>query len=125
MVSETATGQTYRPYRPMPRDFPETFVRVGWEAIEAECRAHKKTIRAWIEAYNDQAIRDGQPTLQEMRREYLDREYGKRGQRPGGRRPLSHLSHRARYVMGLTRATARWSKPAPSFFELGLMEEER
>jgi hypothetical protein len=25
----------------MPADFPETFARVGWEAIEDETRAHK------------------------------------------------------------------------------------
>jgi hypothetical protein len=39
-------GQTML-YRPVPKDFPETFVEVGWRGIEKEYRAHAKTIKRW------------------------------------------------------------------------------
>jgi hypothetical protein len=40
-------GQTML-YRPVPRGFPETFVRVGWGGIEKEFHAHAKTIKRWM-----------------------------------------------------------------------------
>lgn len=34
-------------YRPVPADFVEVFVRVGWSGIERHYRAHWQTIRRW------------------------------------------------------------------------------
>lgn len=80
-------------YRPIPRDFIETFARVGWEGIEAEYRAHKTTIKRWM-------VELGEEMLRAARREWLERHYavhhgGKRipGARPGMAR---------RYVLGRT-----------------------
>lgn len=104
-------------YRPMPHDFAETFIRVGWDSIEAEVRAHKTTITRWITAYDLEAIADERPTLNQLRREHLERVYAAQGKRVGGRRP--GMSRAARYVLGL-----RFQKtPAPSFFDAALMEE--
>lgn len=97
-------------YRPMPRDFPETFARVGWDGIEAEVRAHKTTIKRWMVAY-------GEADLIRMRREHLEAEYAKRGRKIGGVTPGRKLGNAARYVLGLRR------KPAPSFFDVELMED--
>jgi hypothetical protein len=36
-------------YRPVPRDFEETFVRIGWSSIELHYAAHAKTIAKWID----------------------------------------------------------------------------
>jgi hypothetical protein len=64
----------------MPRDFAETFARVGWDGIEDELHAHKTTIKRWCLEY-------GYDALKQMRREYLERIYAARGHRIGGRRP--------------------------------------
>ncbi len=61
-------------YRPMPRDFVETFIRVGWGGIEAECRAHKLTIVRWINEA-------GRQQLVEARAEYVREQREKRGSR--------------------------------------------
>ncbi|MBI1182127.1 MAG: hypothetical protein GC201_16405 [Alphaproteobacteria bacterium] len=54
-------------YRPVPEDFEETFIRVGWTSIEAECRAHAKTIARWIDEV-------GRDDLIRRRAEYVRRE---------------------------------------------------
>lgn len=82
----------------MPKDFPETFARVGWDGIEAEVRAHKDTIRRWIIDY-------GQEKLILMRREYLEAKYAAQGRKIGGVRPGRKLGAAGRYVMGMTRST--------------------
>lgn len=92
-----------RGYRPMPRDFPETFARVGWDGIEAECRAHKDAIVRWIEAYDVEALAKGDPPLNQVRRAWLEARYAAEGKRIGGRRPGE--SRAARYVMGRTLTT--------------------
>jgi hypothetical protein len=66
-------------YRPIPRDFAETFVRVGWEGIEAAFRAHKTTIKRWMIAYGEaELIR---------RRRALEALYAARGHRVPGMTP--------------------------------------
>jgi hypothetical protein len=88
-------------YRPMPRDFIETFLRVGWDSIEAEMHAHKTTIVRWIEAYDIAAIEEGRPILRELRRMYLIERNGLKGWGVSGRIKPSRAS---RYVMGRTLA---------------------
>lgn len=101
-------------YRPMPRDFPDAFARVGWEGIEDEMRAHKTTIRRWCDEY-------GYDRLKIMRREHLEAHYAKRGHRIPGRRPTSTAG---RFVMGLRRAIV-WTKPAPRFWDVELLVAEQ
>lgn len=75
-----------RPYRPMPKDFEETFIRVGWEGIGAEYRAHTRTICRWIKEC-------GEDRLREAREVYLRKTRWPNGV-PGNRRK--------RYVLGKT-----------------------
>lgn len=43
-------------YRPVPRDFPQTFIRVGWFGIEKHYRAHARTIARWIDICGREAL---------------------------------------------------------------------
>ncbi|PTQ12106.1 hypothetical protein CLG96_05945 [Sphingomonas oleivorans] len=74
-----AAGTTMA-YRPKPRDFRETFIRVGWSGIEAHYNAHKKTIVRWMEE-------EGRDELIEARRQVTG--YG-----------LKRGSRRSDYVLG-------------------------
>jgi hypothetical protein len=58
-------------YRPVPRDFDETFIRVGWSGIEAETAAHAKTVSKWLALRNDERIAGGLATLQQARATYV------------------------------------------------------
>lgn len=81
-----------QPYRPMPTNFPELFAQHGWDGIEAECGAHKSTIKRWMLDY-------GEDTLRQMRRDWLERKYAALGRKvPGGWRP----GRAKRYVLGRT-----------------------
>lgn len=40
-------GQTML-YRPVPRDFPDTFVAVGWGGIEKAFNVHARTVKRWM-----------------------------------------------------------------------------
>jgi hypothetical protein len=77
--------------RPMPRDFPETFARVGWDGIEAEYRAHKDTIKRWMVEFGEDELKAG-------RRAFLEVAYAAMGKRIPGRRP----GRAKRYVLGRT-----------------------
>jgi hypothetical protein len=89
----------------MPADFPETFARVGWDAIESECRAHKTTIKRWMIEY-------GEVELQQMRRDFLIAKKAALGHRIGGVAPGKRIGQKywsdgdrkrgKRYVMGRT-----------------------
>lgn len=87
-------------YRPIPRDFADTFARVGWDGIEAELHAHKTTIKRWIDQYDAQADLDGGPPLHVIRRQWLERHYAENlgGKKIGGVRP----GRAKRYVLGRT-----------------------
>lgn len=65
-----------------PHDFAETFIRVGWEGVEAECRAHKAAVKRWL-------VESSEADLQRRRREYLEAKYSARCHRIGGIRPGS------------------------------------
>lgn len=99
-------------YRPMPRDFADTFARVGWEGIMDEMRAGRATVLRWMHEY-------GYDALKAMRREHLEQIYGERGHRIGGRRPQSAAG---RYVMGRRRKIV-WPCRSPKFWDMGLLEE--
>ena len=86
----------------MPRDFAETFVRVGWEGVEFEMRAGKVTILRWCHEY-------GYDALKLMRREHLEAKYAERGHSVPGRKPRSVSG---RYVMGRTRQASHGLKAA-------------
>lgn len=105
-------------YRPMPKDFAETFTRVGWDGIEYETRGHKTTIRRWIEAYDAVAIAEGRPVLNVLRREWLERKYEGTGKRVFGRKPGA--SRAARYVLGRT-LRPKWPCREPKFWDFGLI----
>jgi hypothetical protein len=78
-------GIPARAHRPMPKDFPEVFARVGWDGIEFEMRAHKDTIKRWMIDY-------GEARLQRQRRKHLEAVYQMRGYRVPGVRPGRKLS---------------------------------
>lgn len=40
---------TVKPYRPVPRDFRETYIRMGWDGIEDHYCTNTRVIRRWIE----------------------------------------------------------------------------
>lgn len=71
-----------RPYRPMPADFAERFIRTGWGGAELEFGAHKRTIRRWL-------AEAGATELALRRRAYLDEMYGRANKRTPGSRPRS------------------------------------
>lgn len=58
-------------YRPVPRDFDDLFIRVGWSSIEAETRAHARTIRKWLDLRNAARALDELPRLQDARRAFV------------------------------------------------------
>lgn len=62
-------------YRPVPRDFPAEFVRVGWGGIEKHFHAHAKTIARWMEVCG----RDG---LRQARADYVRKNGYKRRPKP-------------------------------------------
>ena len=45
-------------YRPVPDDFPDVFVRVGWLGIEQHYRAHAKTIKRWLQMCGEEALKE-------------------------------------------------------------------
>jgi hypothetical protein len=105
-------------YRPIPVDFVEIFVRVGWDGIEAEVRAHKTTIVRWIEIHDAGALAEGRPVLNVLRREWLERKYAATGKRVFGRKPGQ--SRAARYTPARP-AGYRWPCRAPRFWDVGLV----
>lgn len=40
---------TVKPYRPVPADFRETYVRMGWDGIDEHYGTNWRVIRRWIE----------------------------------------------------------------------------
>jgi hypothetical protein len=46
-----------RPYRPVPADFRETYLRMGWDGIEEHYGANYRCIARWIEESGGDALR--------------------------------------------------------------------
>lgn len=74
-----------RPYRPMPVDFRETYLLMGWDGIEEHYGTNYRCIRRWIDEAGGEDLRKERAAIT-------------------GSAPKPHLrSKRAkRYVMGLT-----------------------
>lgn len=113
-----AKGQTAL-YRPIPPDFDDLFIAVGWGEIEMLTRAHARTIAKWIEIRNQDRLAAGQFTLVEARA-YKVRMEG-RTLHPKLAVEARPKSASARYVMGRTRHPIRWPNPAPRFWDFGLI----
>lgn len=46
-----------RPYRPLPRDFRERFLEMGWDGIEDHFNTNWRVIRRWIEEAGGDELR--------------------------------------------------------------------
>jgi hypothetical protein len=106
-------------YRPVPTGFDDLFIRVGWSSIEAETRAHAKTIRKWLDQRNAERRRRNQPTLQDARRAYVVAN----GPAQSPTR-VAHLSARrsaSRYALGRTSRKFVWKTDMPRFWDFGLL----
>ena len=44
-------------YRPVPSDFVETFIRIGWKGIEKHYHVHAKTAARWIDVCGREGLR--------------------------------------------------------------------
>lgn len=69
-----------KPYRPKPRDFRDTYIRMGWDGLDEHYNTNWRCIRRWIEE-------EGREYLKAARAEFV------RAQRK---------DRRKRYVMGRT-----------------------
>jgi hypothetical protein len=52
-----------KPYRPIPIDFRERFIELGWGEIGAHYRAHDRTIARWIEEAGGDELREARSTI--------------------------------------------------------------
>jgi hypothetical protein len=105
-------------YRPVPNDFDEVFIRVGWTSIEAETQAHAKTIAKWLALRNAERAAMRLPTLQDARAAYV-RAHGPAlsATKIAEAKPRSNA---ARYVLGRRRRPS-WPCRAPKFWDFGLL----
>ena len=66
----------------MPADFPEMFVRLGWEAIEEHYQTNQRAVRRWMRHAG------GEEEMIARRRGYMRKLYAARGlPNAGGRKP--------------------------------------
>ena len=72
-----------RPYRPVPRDFREVYIRMGWDGIEDHYNTNWRVIRRWIEL-------NGREELIRARRDYV------------ASQQMARKLRRKRYVIGRT-----------------------
>jgi hypothetical protein len=106
-------------YRPVPRDFDEVFVRVGWTSVCEDYGAGWKTVVKWLEIRNTARLRDGLLTLQDARSEWV-RHTGPAlsPKRIAEARPRSRA---ANYVLGRRTRRFTWPVPAPRFWDVGIL----
>lgn len=106
-------------FRPVPTGFDELFIKVGWSHIEAETRAHAKTIRKWLDRRNAERQARGMLSLQDARRAYV----AQHGPAPSPTRiaPFTPRRSASRYVSGRTSRRIVWKTAAPRFWDCGLM----
>lgn len=79
-----------RPRRPIPRDFREMYLAMGWDGIEDHYRTNWRVIRRWIQEAGGDELRAA--------RKAVVRAQGLRALHPV---PVE-ASRRRRYVMGQT-----------------------
>jgi hypothetical protein len=58
-------------YRPVPADFDETFIRVGWTSICEELNAGWVTVTKWMKIRNGERVKAGGSTLSQARAAYV------------------------------------------------------
>lgn len=58
-------------YRLPPKDFDETFIRVGWTSIEVVVNANWKTVKKWLILRNIERVDNGGLTLEQARRAFV------------------------------------------------------
>jgi hypothetical protein len=106
-------------YRPVPRDFDEVFVRVGWTSICEEYEAGWKTVTKWLALRNSVRLSAGLPTMQEARSMFV-RQNGPAlsPKRIAEARPRSNA---ASYVLGRRPRRFTWPVPAPRFWDVGIL----
>lgn len=75
-----------RPYRPLPGDFRERYLEMGWDGIEEHYRTNWRVIRRWIEEAGGDELREARAKVSK-----------------GVIRP----SRRSRYVLGRTLTERR------------------
>lgn len=74
----------------MPADFPETFVLLGWEAIEDHYQTNQRAVRRWM------AEAGGEEKLIAHRRAYMRKVYAASGKpNIAGRKPRGVSEMRA------------------------------
>lgn len=72
-----------RPYRPLPDDFRERYIEMGWDGIDEHYRTNWRVIRRWIEEAGGEELRAA------------------RRERSGGTAKPHLRSKAARYVLGV------------------------
>lgn len=113
-----AKGQTAL-YRPVPGDFDETFIRIGWSDIEDHYRAHAITIRKWIDRRNFVRRSEGLPSLEQARSMWV--QFNGAAQAPKRIAEGKARKSASRYVAGRTNRVLRWPKRQPAFWDFGLL----
>jgi hypothetical protein len=94
-----------KPYRALPGDFREVFLRLGQDrAIEEHYRTNWRVIRRWIEEAGGDELRAARAAVT-----------------GSALKPTKRTGVARRYVLGLRLQL--WRKPAPTFFDAGLIED--
>lgn len=60
-------------YRPIPTDFDETFIRVGWTSVCEHYAAGWVTVKKWMVLRNIDRVGQGHSTLSQARAAYVAR----------------------------------------------------
>ena len=82
------------PRRPMPPDFPDMFVRLGWDAIEDHYDTGQTVVKRWMREAGEQL-------LIELRRGYVRKQHAARGFRSVmGRKPGAKFGSMAEMSAG-------------------------
>lgn len=61
-LSTYSTGMV-NPIRPCPRDFRETYLRIGWDGIEDHYHANSRCIARWIEECGGEELRQARSAI--------------------------------------------------------------
>lgn len=72
-----------RPYRPLPPDFRDRFIEMGWDGIDEHYRTNWRVIRRWIEEAGGEELRAARRAVS------------------GGTAKPHRRSKAARYVLGV------------------------
>lgn len=71
---------TVKPYRPLPADFAEVYVKMGWDGIDEHYGTNWRVIRRWIEiAGRDKLIAARAAHVEEQRRQRREKQRRRAG----------------------------------------------